>query len=350
MAQLDITKVILLQAYVRGSNARDIARNYRFVQLTCNEILQTEKTYLGNLQMVKKDYREPLESMSSSMKGIDESKLPLIFSNLEFLIPVSVDLINMLQPCFAGSGPDVARIGRVFLSMSPTLKYTYTRYINNYDQSLKTLQWANEHSPEFAKFLEDQQEVKALSLSAFLIMPVQRLPKYELLLREVLKYTPEGYDGHEVVVEAQNSINEVVTFINERKRSGENMFKVIEVVDTISGVPDGLFSLNEKRRFIIDAELAVRSMKKGKAGKEKPRQFMLFTDLLLVCKKNPFSKTKIHKFDLVVPLKEALVDVPQDPTLLKVILKDQMFTVVFDSEKDRNEWRDHLQNAGVASR
>lgn len=91
--------------------------------------------------------------------------------------------------------------------MAGTLRYTYTRYINNYDQSLKTLQWATSHSPEFAKFLADQQEAKSLSLSAFLIMPVQRLPKYELLLREALKYTPPHFDGHELLIEAQGAIN-----------------------------------------------------------------------------------------------------------------------------------------------
>jgi len=39
--------------------------------------------------MVKKDFREPLEHMAVNMKGIDEGKLPLIFANFEFLIPVS---------------------------------------------------------------------------------------------------------------------------------------------------------------------------------------------------------------------------------------------------------------------
>lgn len=36
--------------------------------------------------MVKSDFREPLERME--MKGMDEGKLPIIFSNLEFLISV----------------------------------------------------------------------------------------------------------------------------------------------------------------------------------------------------------------------------------------------------------------------
>lgn len=98
----------IIQAYVRGANARDVARNSRLVTLTCAEILQTEKTYLADLQMVKKNYREPLESMAMAMKGIDGSQLPVIFSNLEFLIPVSQDLITALQACMVGH-PDVAR-------------------------------------------------------------------------------------------------------------------------------------------------------------------------------------------------------------------------------------------------
>jgi len=72
--------------------------------------------------------------------------------------------------------------------------------------------------------------------------------------------------------------------------------------------------------------------------------------MMLICKKNPFSKTKIHKFDVSVAVKEVMIDVPQDPLNLKIILKEQMFSVVFDTDKERNSWKDSFQGVGVPLR
>jgi hypothetical protein len=46
------------------------------------------------------------------------------------------------------------------------------------------LSWLDANSPSFRAFLEEQKssEVNSLSLPALLITPIQRLPKYELLL------------------------------------------------------------------------------------------------------------------------------------------------------------------------
>jgi len=224
------------------------------------------------------------------------------------------------------------------------LRYTYTRYINNYDQSLKTLQWAQANSPELSRFLEEQAEVKSLSLSAFLIMPVQRLPKYELLLREALKYTPPHFDGHELLTEALSAINDVVIFINERKRSVENLSKLVDTLDHVSGIPEGLFSLNKDRSLLADAALTIRSLKKGKAGKDKVRQFMVFNDVLLMCKKNPFqAKGKIYKLDQHVLLKEAIIDVPEAECVIKLLLSSGMITLLFQDERERAQWKATFQ-------
>jgi hypothetical protein len=41
--------------------------------------------------------------------------------------------------------------------------------------------------------------VTALSMEDYLIQPVQRVPRYVLLLREVLRFTPEGHADREPV-------------------------------------------------------------------------------------------------------------------------------------------------------
>lgn len=69
----------------------------------------------------------------------------------------------------------------------------YETYVKDYSQALKMLSWLEANSPSFRAFLEEQNsEVHGyLTLPALLITPIQRLPKYELLLQVCLDYTPD---------------------------------------------------------------------------------------------------------------------------------------------------------------
>lgn len=67
-----------------------------------------------------------------------------------------------------------------------------------------------------------------ISLPAYLLLPIQRLPRYRLLLESLLSCTPSSDDPdtlmpepHPVVQEALDVIAGVATDLNERKRENE---------------------------------------------------------------------------------------------------------------------------------
>jgi hypothetical protein len=60
---------------------------------------------------------------------------------------------------------------------------SYPIYINHYESAIRVLHEAQAKSATFAKVLEESQ------IASLLITPVQRLPRYELLLRELARYT-----------------------------------------------------------------------------------------------------------------------------------------------------------------
>jgi len=61
----------------------------------------------------------------------------------------------------------------------------YSTYINNYDTSNQALLACRERRPEFTQYLHEQATLGGVShwLEALLIMPVQRLPRYQLFLQ-----------------------------------------------------------------------------------------------------------------------------------------------------------------------
>lgn len=71
----------------------------------------------------------------------------------------------------------------------------------------------------------------------------------------------------------------------------------------------------------------------------------MFSDVLLVCKKNSFQgKGKVYKLDAHIFLKEAMVDMPAGELSIKLVLPSGMYTLVFDEERERTTWRNHLQS------
>lgn len=62
----------------------------------------------------------------------------------------------------------------------------YTQYVKDYDLGLATLLHLQKKNSKFVHFLQEAKEnplCEGKDLQTFLIMPVQRIPRYELLLR-----------------------------------------------------------------------------------------------------------------------------------------------------------------------
>jgi RhoGEF domain len=71
----------------------------------------------------------------------------------------------------------------------------YSTYINNYDVAMKRVRLLEAHT-EFRAFIracELQEGCRGLDLRSYLIQPVQRVPRYKLLLAELLKHTRDTH-------------------------------------------------------------------------------------------------------------------------------------------------------------
>jgi hypothetical protein len=66
-------------------------------------------------------------------------------------------------------------------------------------------------------------------------MPVQRLPRYVLLLEDLAKNTPKKHVDHLPGLQALDQLREVADYVNEEKRIVENMQEVMQVQSSISG-------------------------------------------------------------------------------------------------------------------
>jgi len=72
-------------------------------------------------------------------------------------------------------------------------------------------------------------------LESFLIVPVQRICKYPLFLKELVHYTPTNSPFYKTLTSAKDAISTVVEVINKRKGVMEKIERVREISEALEG-------------------------------------------------------------------------------------------------------------------
>lgn len=153
-----------------------------------NEILDTEKTYYNHLKNCVNVYMKPLtDQVGTNNELISLKNIKEIFSSIDIIENMHssflVDLENRIKNASSGtSDADEAKVGDVFIRLVDCLRL-YKAYISNYDKAIETL---SDHleKPKFRQWIDTQKEThQTLSLANILICPIQRIPRYSLLLQ-----------------------------------------------------------------------------------------------------------------------------------------------------------------------
>lgn len=186
------------------------------------ELLQTEKDYIKDLQMCVEEIVEPLQK--KQVKNVDFDGL---FGNIGSVIDLSQRLFETLQ--------ETDSIGTVFLGFKAELEEVYKIYCQNHDDAISLLESYEKDENIQCHVLECLERLRAIyrewgktnyiNLGSFLIKPVQRVMRYPLLLMELLGATPESHHDRPQLTEALLAIKEINVNINEYKRRKDLVMK-----------------------------------------------------------------------------------------------------------------------------
>ena len=161
------------------------------------DLVESEEVYNRYLRIIIEKFETPLRAMSSSI--VQKKELDTIFCNVKELSAVSTQLIADLReavvPSNARMGGGVNECHSVASLFHASRFKAFVKYIANAEEMQSCLTRKLKESKPFAKFLErvanKTEYMDGLHLSDLLIMPVQRLPRYNLFIRELLDYLPE---------------------------------------------------------------------------------------------------------------------------------------------------------------
>ncbi|CAB1336883.1 unnamed protein product [Coregonus sp. 'balchen'] len=159
----------------------------------------------------------------------------------------------------------------------------YGEYCSNHEKALRLLMELNK-IPEIRTFLLHCMLLGGMKstdipLEGHLLSPIQRICKYPLLLKELLKRTPKKHVDYPAVEEALQAMKAVCSNINETKRQMEKLEALEQLQSHIEGW-EGTNLTDICTELLLHGNLL-----KISAGNIQERVFFLFDNLLVYCKR-----------------------------------------------------------------
>jgi len=196
-------------------------------QRVVTEIIETERSYVEDLEQIVSGYLCRLRDVLEQHQEL--------FSNLEDIYKFNKDLLFQLEECYLNPGA----IAACFVENAARFD-VYTHYCTMYPQVVSTLT-ALMAQPATALLLKEHQlELnQSLPLGAYLLKPVQRILKYHILFKSLIKHAA---DDETVNDKDRQSINEAISVmtniashINEMKKRHEHSIRVQELQSLLYG-------------------------------------------------------------------------------------------------------------------
>ncbi|XP_031139579.1 rho guanine nucleotide exchange factor 25 isoform X3 [Sander lucioperca] len=223
------------------------------------ELIETEKHYVVDLGLIVEGYMATMHSkgMPEDMKGKDK----IVFGNIHQIFDWHKDyFLGELEKCIA----EPERLAQLFIKHERRL-HMYVVYCQNKPKSEHIV---SEYIETYFEELR-QQLGHRLQLNDLLIKPVQRIMKYQLLLKDFLKYyTKAGMDTEEL-----EKAVEVMCFVPKRCNDMMNVGRLqgfegkitaqgkLLQQDTFTVIEQdsGFLSRAKERRIFLFEQLAIFS-------------------------------------------------------------------------------------------
>mmetsp|Transcript_15636 Transcript_15636/g.39954 ORF Transcript_15636/g.39954 Transcript_15636/m.39954 type:complete len:456 (-) Transcript_15636:83-1450(-) len=223
------------------------------------EVLSTELSYIRSIKSLIQHLVEPLRASPN----ITDRQVRQVCLNVPELLRHHIKFVTPLQRRVEGWS-DSSVLGDIFLNETSFIP-EYVEYITHYNQAHLRIRALASRYPEFNSIVEafehKQKQISSLNLESFLIMPVQRIPRYVLLLRDLRKYTPKDTEEHENLGKAMNQIQGYLDDINRQcdTAQSERVLKMIAVSNAVDGEVHRFLDAN--RDFVLEDSLKIKSIK-----------------------------------------------------------------------------------------
>eukprot|EP01111_Echinosteliopsis_oligospora_P009098 TRINITY_DN2607_c0_g1_i2.p1 TRINITY_DN2607_c0_g1~~TRINITY_DN2607_c0_g1_i2.p1 ORF type:complete len:485 (-),score=88.69 TRINITY_DN2607_c0_g1_i2:46-1500(-) len=216
-------------------------RRFKLVKrriLIVKELVATETSYVINLQIVDSMFTQPLMDLSSTNTPIlSPEEIAAIFVPIQPILTVNSMLLEDLESRLSQWHVD-KKIGRLMANHMNTMKGAYVTYILDYPEIISSLTSVIKKNNLFTQYISkirQEDKYRTLDLPSIFIQPIQRLPRYELLLKDLIKHTPKTHPDYSELHTGLDMITEVTKDINEKRRVKDNSVAFNKLKGALTG-------------------------------------------------------------------------------------------------------------------
>ncbi|KAI9314068.1 hypothetical protein BX666DRAFT_1969918 [Dichotomocladium elegans] len=341
-----------------------------------HELLQTERDYVNDLARLVEVYFDTL----CRQHWITQEHKTIITRNAAEILTFHRDFFTVMNST-NHDDDDGQHIAQTFLDMGEDFKL-YTAYCENHEEACLLCEEYRDR-PEWTDFIKECASVaapenmsfsssilsgplldpmsqltsrKRLKFEDYMIKPVQRICRYQLLIREIIQHTVPGGPGFDELNQAMGFMQRIVTDIDERKKSRNIQQCTDRFVQRIDVSGDWRISKQHIERLgnvLIAGSIEVTYTALGQSV-SKPRYlgcFVFTSYLILVRPKKATSYEPKHWFPLRFAELEDLSDIEgQREHAFVVRCKKHTFAFSSTSSQEKQLWMKFIQEAITTSK
>jgi len=254
----------IIRAWIATRLARKRIRKHVFRTKIANELLQTELSYLRDIRTIHQEF----QLGATDIMNHDEQKI--LFMNIKEIIPIHIEISKMLQSRIK-SWSYHQTIADVLQFQMSNFRI-YKQYVTSYKDAASYLQKHRASSVKLDKFLHSKESntyCRGMKFESFLVMPIQRLPRYILLLKELKKYTDPTHPDYPLIVSVMKELDDLAKSFNEAERDRETNKKVLQIMNTVLGAEAVVL----ETPFIYEGAISYKKITRIKQGLKRSMSF-----------------------------------------------------------------------------
>eukprot|EP00127_Corallochytrium_limacisporum_P003463 Clim_evm91s149 gene=Clim_evmTU91s149 len=256
------------------------------------ELIETERSYVNSLTTVVLVFLEPLvDALQNPPMILTEAAIHEIFGDIVIIRNHARVLLDALDRAWEMQGCQL-NIGEILLQHLPMFR-VYAPYTNKFNYAMRLLD-AFEEIPKWSAFkrrMESSPGLGGQPLSSLMILPVQRIPRYRLLVQEILNHAPQKGPERENLVEALSVCEQLNDYLNAKCKEAEGRYKVRQIeeaINDLSRLPKR--TLYSPARWFVTEGYAIEVTETGR----RHRLLYIFNDSILIAKERWNEEARVY--------------------------------------------------------
>ncbi|XP_049851400.1 spermatogenesis-associated protein 13-like isoform X2 [Schistocerca gregaria] len=297
------------------------------------EIWHSETTYLEGLMCLLQFFYYPLIKQSTQPNRVATfEQTNFLFGNLMELIGASKSMVSQFARALSGFNSST-RVGHIFIDNYDILVKTFTAYVDTFEEANNLFQTLRKND-NFKSWLQNIEYKQCdLSFESYLVMPIQRVTRYVMLVKELVRQTWVDHNDYDTLVQALGALEMMARHVNEHKQKLINEHKVKSTLDHIVGLPP--LESNVDRLYITEG--AVTDLQNDIPVMH---YIFLFSDVMIWTQLVNKKKFVFRKLNW---LKETTAE-SGVMTSFSITTKDWSTTVFTKTKEEQNKWLAYLEN------